>query len=75
MVAGVAAVAGIGFTVSLFIAELAFDPGPLQDAAKIGVLGASTLAAVAGSAVLLTACRRRALLRDPAGAPRLQAGA
>jgi len=57
MVAGVAGVAGIGFTVALFIAELAFVPGPLQDAAKIGVLCASTLAAVMGAAVLRRACR------------------
>jgi NhaA family Na+:H+ antiporter len=57
MVAGIAMVAGIGFTVALFITELAFDPGALQDAAKIGVLGASTLAAVIGAAVLRQACR------------------
>ena len=60
MVAGVGTVAGIGFTVSLFIAELAFDPGPLQDAAKIGVLGASTLAALAGALVLVRAGPRSA---------------
>src|SRR5215218_7297745 len=29
----VAALGGIGFTVSLFIADLAYDPGPLQEAA------------------------------------------
>lgn len=57
MVAGIAAIAGIGFTVALFIAELAFDSGALQDAAKIGVLGASTLAAVVGAIVLRRACR------------------
>ncbi len=57
MVIGVAMIAGIGFTVALFITELAFDPGPLQDAAKIGVLAASTVAAVVGAAVLRNACR------------------
>ena len=57
MVAGVAALGGIGFTVALFIAELAFMPGPLQDAAKIGVLSASALAAVLGATVLRRACR------------------
>lgn len=30
--------AGIGFTVSLFIATVAFDPGAIQDAAKMGAL-------------------------------------
>jgi Na+/H+ antiporter NhaA len=41
---GVATVAGIGFTVSLFIAELTFDGEQLQEA-KIGILGASLAAA------------------------------
>ena len=59
MIAGIACVGGIGFTVSLFIAELAFAAGPLQDAAKIGVLGASTLAAVVGAAVLAWSARGR----------------
>lgn len=31
-------VAAIGFTVSLFIASVAFGPGPVQDAAKMGAL-------------------------------------
>jgi len=57
-VMAVAAVAGIGFTVSLFIAALAFsDPGILA-VAKVGVLGASIMAGVIG-AMLLTATRRR----------------
>lgn len=59
MVVGVAGISGIGFTVALFVSELAFVPGPLQDAAKIGVLGASMLAAVIGVGVLRHACRPR----------------
>lgn len=43
--------AGIGFTMALFIAGLALD-GEMLDAAKVGVLGASALAAVAGFAIL-----------------------
>ena len=39
-------VAGVGFTMALFVAELAFHDGPLLDAAKLGVLAASTLAGV-----------------------------
>ncbi|MGI9022752.1 MAG: Na+/H+ antiporter NhaA [Acidimicrobiales bacterium] len=57
MVAGIAAVAGIGFTVSLFMSELALDSPALQDAAKIGVLGASALAAAVGTLVLWRASR------------------
>lgn len=52
-VTGVAAVAGIGFTVSLFVAGLAFEPGsPAEDAAKLAILAASLTAAVLGVAVL-----------------------
>jgi NhaA family Na+:H+ antiporter len=54
-VTGMAAVAGIGFTVSIFVSGLAYDGAALVDQAKIGVLVASALAAVIGSALLLTA--------------------
>ncbi len=57
LVIGVATVAGIGFTVSLFIAELAFESGALQDAAKIGVLGGSILAGALGAFILMRAGR------------------
>jgi len=51
-IVGVGLVAGIGFTVSLFVAELAFaDPG-LQVAANAGILAASALASVLGLLVL-----------------------
>ena len=42
---GGAAVGGIGFTLSLLIAEIALE-GPIVDEAKIGILAASVLAAV-----------------------------
>jgi NhaA family Na+:H+ antiporter len=54
-VTGMAAVAGIGFTVSIFVAGLAYTDPALTDRAKIGVLAASVLAAVCGSVLLLTA--------------------
>jgi Na+:H+ antiporter, NhaA family len=44
-------VSAIGFTVSLFVATVAFDAGPVQDAAKMGALfsfGAVILSFVAG---------------------------
>jgi Na+:H+ antiporter, NhaA family len=56
-VLGIAVIAGIGFTVALFIAGLAFDDVASQDQAKIGILIASVLAAVGGAGVLLTAAR------------------
>jgi NhaA family Na+:H+ antiporter len=57
---GVAAVAGIGFTVSLFITGLAFDSPGLQDDAKIGTLVASVVAAIAGALVFVVTGRRDA---------------
>ncbi len=57
MVTAVACIAGIGFTVSLFVAELAFAGGALQDAAKLGILAASLVAAVVGGIGLQRACR------------------
>jgi NhaA family Na+:H+ antiporter len=56
---GIALVAGIGFTVALFIAGLAFDDVASQDQAKIGILIASLLAAVGGAGVLLAAARHQ----------------
>jgi Na+:H+ antiporter, NhaA family len=53
-VAGVAVLCGIGFTMSLFIANLAFPGQEDQLAAtKVGILAASLLAGVAGGATLL----------------------
>jgi Na+:H+ antiporter, NhaA family len=51
-VVGVAALAGIGFTVSLFITQVAFDHSRLRDAAKVGIMAASLLAGVVGTAIL-----------------------
>jgi Na+/H+ antiporter NhaA len=45
---GAATLAGIGFTVSLFVCDLAFDDEALRDEARIGVLVASVLAAALG---------------------------
>ena len=43
---------GIGFTMSLFIANLAFSEADLVDVAKLGILVASVLAGIAGAAIL-----------------------
>ena len=48
---------GIGFTMSLFVAGLAFDDAATLDVAKIGVLGASVLAGGVGYVLLRRAER------------------
>jgi NhaA family Na+:H+ antiporter len=49
---GGAILAGIGFTISLFIADLAFTDAALVEQAKIGILAGSLTAAVLGSVLL-----------------------
>jgi NhaA family Na+:H+ antiporter len=56
---GVAAVAGIGFTVSLFVAQLAFDDPELVDRAKVGIFLGSALSGLLGVAILSVLARRR----------------
>jgi Na+:H+ antiporter, NhaA family len=57
--AGVATVAGIGFTVPLFVANLAFPTGRFDAAVKLGLLLASALAGAGGALVLLVDGRVR----------------
>ncbi|MGH3991932.1 MAG: Na+/H+ antiporter NhaA, partial [Pseudonocardiaceae bacterium] len=56
---GGAALTGIGFTVSLFVADLAFDDARLREEATVGVLAASVVAASLGTVLLRLASRRR----------------
>ena len=56
---GLSLLCGIGFTMSLFIAALAFPGNPaLVDEARLGVLGGSLIAALAGFGVLWWAGRK-----------------
>jgi NhaA family Na+:H+ antiporter len=50
---------GIGFTMSLFIATLAFEGTSLLDSAKVGILTASALAGLVGSIVVRAGLRSR----------------
>ncbi|MGX0583983.1 Na+:H+ antiporter, NhaA family [Sphingomonas sanguinis] len=65
MVAGVGMLAGIGFTISLFIAGLAFGEGPLREAASLGVVIASVLAAAIGYATLRHCAEPRPVAEAP----------
>jgi NhaA family Na+:H+ antiporter len=56
---GLAALAGIGFTVSLFIAGLAYDDPALVNEAKIGILVGSAIAGALGGLQLIRAARSR----------------
>ena len=50
---GASVLCGIGFTMSLFIATLAFGEGSAADTgAKLGIIGGSLISAIAGYAVL-----------------------
>lgn len=67
---GMSVLAGIGFTVSLLIGELAFGTsGERDDHVKVGVLLGSVTAAVAASIILRARNRvyRRAVRPDPTG--------
>jgi NhaA family Na+:H+ antiporter len=50
---GVGMLAGIGFTMSLFIANLAFGDAPLLETTKVGILAASFASGVAGVIALM----------------------
>ena len=59
-IAGVSVLCGIGFTMSLFIGNLAFpdDPDHLV-ATKVGILAASLLAGIVGGVIIASASARR----------------
>lgn len=56
---GVGILAGIGFTMSLFISDLAFTSAANVDAAKIAILAASVIAGVVGYVMLRKNTRQR----------------
>ena len=58
-ICAIGCLAGIGFTMALFIAGLAFPEGELLRVAKIAILGGSLLAGMIGSMLLWAALRAR----------------
>jgi Na+/H+ antiporter NhaA len=65
-----ATLAGIGFTISLFITDLAFDDALLREQAKIGILAGSLVAAVLGTLLLRFLGERFPLCTPEAESPR-----
>jgi NhaA family Na+:H+ antiporter len=62
---GMSLLAGIGFTVSLLVAELSFGLGNISnDRAKVAILLASVVAALAGTALLATRNKHYRRLED-----------
>ena len=68
-VLGVGLLGGIGFTMALFIATLAFGESAALDQAKIGVLSASVCAATAGYLLLRTTLSPADMVARPERAP------
>lgn len=59
-VLGIGLLGGIGFTMSIFVAGLAFVDPAMLDTAKVGIIGGSLIAGGLGIAVLLAAGRQPA---------------
>lgn len=57
-VLGIAALCGIGFTVSLFITQLSFADPAVAETAKVGIFCGSAISAVLGIALLAASFRR-----------------
>ena len=55
---GVSSLAGIGFTMALFISRSAFTDPAMQEVSKLAILAASILAAIIGSALLVVTSPR-----------------
>ncbi len=62
-VVGVGFIAGIGFTMSLFIGALAFGDGALMDQVRLGVLSGSLVATIFGAGILIYAARTQVALK------------
>lgn len=61
---GVAATAGIGFTVALFITALAYTDAGVADQAKVGIFAGSLVAGVIGTLILATTKKAAEVAED-----------
>ena len=65
---GIACLAGIGFTMSLFIGSLSFDDPALMNQVRVGVLSGSIVSAILGYAALMIASKSNQPEEAPAAA-------
>ena len=56
---GVAFLAGIGFTMSMFISDLAFSNDEFKQIAKVGIMAASVLSAIIGMSWLIIGSKKK----------------
>lgn len=63
---GAGMLAGIGFTMSMFVTNLAFVNANHIDIAKISILGSSLLSGILGSLALLFLCKKTNVLKSQA---------
>jgi len=61
---GIAALTGVGFTMSLFIGSLAFGADDKMNAVRLGVLLGSVVSGLFGYAILRTAPQKASLAED-----------
>ena len=66
--AGIGCLAGIGFTMSLFIGSLAFEGAGEATAVRVGVIAGSLVSTVLGIAILVIASRRSSRTAPPSAA-------
>jgi Na+:H+ antiporter, NhaA family len=57
-IVGMSCIAGIGFTMSLFIGILAFGDGALLDQVRLGVLSGSLMSTILGAGILMAAAKK-----------------
>lgn len=68
-ICGTGAVAGIGFTMSLYVAALAFPDPPMLANAKLAILSASLISVLSGLVILHFATRQEAFMAGMSGGP------
>jgi NhaA family Na+:H+ antiporter len=61
---GLGVLAGVGFTVALFVNELAFDAGTIVEEGKLGILAGSLAAGLLGFVIIRTASGRPETVDD-----------